>query len=284
MDSYKHKKWRGQHFLTDTNILKKIVAAAHIQPDETVVEIGAGTGNLTTLLAEKAKRVIAIEIDRDLIPVLRERIARICHSRACGNVEIVQADARYFDPTRYMLHVSEYMIVANIPYNITSLLIRRLLEAEPPPERMILLVQKEVAQRICATPPRMSMLSVAVQYYAEPRILFSVPRTCFSPRPKVDSAVASFRVTARNPDGSRSDGTPHFVRDDRLRFFKIVHAGFAHKRKLLASNLAEGLHVPRQSIIAVFEKLRISTSARAQELSVEEWEHISLALFPFTGK
>ncbi|MEK7123207.1 MAG: 16S rRNA (adenine(1518)-N(6)/adenine(1519)-N(6))-dimethyltransferase RsmA, partial [Patescibacteria group bacterium] len=203
--------------MTDKNMLKKIVSAADIQPTDTIVEIGAGTGNLTELLAKRAGRVVAIEIDNDLIPILTERL---CHD---DNVEIVHDDARTFDPANYELRTVPYLVVANIPYNITSLLIRRLLEADPSPLKMILLVQKEVALRICASPPEMSILSVAVQYYASARVLFSVPRTCFSPRPKVDSAIVSFRVKM----GSGTD-SPRETEPDPIftaLFFRVVHAG-----------------------------------------------------------
>lgn len=258
----KPKKHRGQHFLTDKNILKKIVEAGAVARGDTVVEIGAGTGNLTELLAQRAGRVVAIEIDKDLIPILKERMSIF------RNVEIIHDDARFFDPANVGL--VSYSVVANIPYNITSLLIRRLLEADPPPSKMILLVQKEVAVRICARPPEMSILSVAVQYYADARILFSVPRTCFSPRPKVDSAVLSVMPKRT-------------LRNDVDDFFCIVHAGFAHKRKLLASNLAsvippeEGIQIKN-----IFNKLSIPSNARAQELSVEQWKALAKALFPFS--
>lgn len=279
----KPKRSRGQNFLVDQNMLKKIVATANIAPTDTIVEIGAGTGNLTVHLAARAQRVIAIEIDRGLIPLLHDRCVQY------PNVEIIYDDARTFNPTSYTLHATSYCVVANIPYNITSLLIRRLLEADPPPTRMVLLVQKEVAERICAKPPHMSILSVAVQYYADPRILFSVPRTCFSPRPRVDSALVSFR---RRPESRLKDSS---------FFFSVVHAGFAHKRKLLVSNLtpliptsqgrgtplslplyAQTLqgHAPALSIILA--QAGIPPSARAQELSVAQWKELASVLFPFS--
>lgn len=296
----KPKRSRGQNFLVDQNMLKKIVVAAHIAPTDTVVEIGAGTGNLTGHLAARAKRVIAIEIDQDLIPVL---IKRFCHperharhseanaeeshvskqsrdpSRSfgmtCGNVEIIHDDACVFDPSTYGLGDKDYAVVANIPYNITSLLIRRFLEADPPPTRMVLLVQKEVAERICAQPPHMSILSVAVQYYADPRILFSVPRTCFSPRPRVDSALVSFRM-------KMGSGTDSLWETEPDPIFLVVRAGFAHKRKFLQSNLADVFTVPRDQLAQIFQQNALSPTVRAQELSVAQWKELASALFPFS--
>ncbi|MBI4252680.1 ribosomal RNA small subunit methyltransferase A [Candidatus Uhrbacteria bacterium] len=267
------KRWRGQHILNDGNVLKKIVSAAAIQPTDTVVEIGAGTGNLTVLLARRARRVIAIEIDNDLIPILRERC------KDYPNVEIIHDDARTFDHTNYELQTTNYFVVANIPYNITSLLIRKFLEADVVPSKMILLIQKEVALRICAQPPHMSLLAVAVQYYAHPRVLFSVGRTCFSPRPNVDSAVieimeimGSGAIKLIAPDPIISIISDHV-------FFRVVHAGFAHKRKLLISNLAPV--IPAKAgiqIVDIFSQLHIPPTARAQELSLDQWKALCAAL------
>lgn len=185
---YRPKHHRGQNFLTDRNVLNNIVQRAHVGLTDTVVEIGAGTGNLTELLARKAGRVIAIEIDRDLIPVLEKRCS------AYPNVEIVKDDARAFDPESYELQPGGYCVVANIPYNITSMIIRKFLEETPRPSRMVLLIQKEVAERICAHPPHMSIMALSVQYFATPKILFPVSRNCFTPRPAVDSAVIEIAV------------------------------------------------------------------------------------------
>lgn len=255
MKEYTLKRWRGQHLLNDRNMLRKIVSAADLQPTDTVVEVGAGTGNLTVLLAQRAQRVIAIEIDSELMAVLRERVASM------PPVEIIHDDARTFNPRAHGLSVGSYAVVANIPYNITSLLIRKFLEANVPPSKMILLIQKEVALRICAQPPHMSLLSVAVQYYADPRILFSVPRTCFTPKPNVDSAVIEIVLHTNRGDEV-----------DAAQFFRIVTAGFAHKRKYLISNLSIGLAIPRDRLVPLFEKLGISLTARAQELILNQWQ------------
>ena len=262
--TYKLKKHRGQNFLTDKNILKKIIEHACIKRTDTVVEIGAGTGNLTELLAQKAKRVIAIEIDRDLIPLLQERCAPY------DNVEIVKDDARAFNPKRYTLNPKRYLVVANIPYNITSFIIRKFLEEDPQPARLLLLIQKEVAQRICAKPPHMSMLALSVQYFALPKILFPVSRNSFSPKPAVDSAVIEIVLRpsvipseVRSPDGALN------VEQDS--FFRAITAGFSSKRKLLSSNLAKSYALPREKILELFTDAEINPTARAQELSLEQW-------------
>lgn len=266
------KRWRGQHILNDRNMLRKIVSAADLQPTDTVVEVGAGTGNLTLLLAERAQRIVAIEIDSDLIPVLRDRCEQYT------NVEIIHDDARHFDPIPYTLYPDPYLVVANIPYNITSLLIRKFLETDVPPSKMILLIQKEVAQRICAKPPAMSLLSVAVQYYADPRMLFSVPRTCFTPKPNVDSAV--IEIVLKKGSGSVGSGSVLRSKSVPDPFFRIVTAGFAHKRKYLISNISGELGIPRDRLVPLFEKLGIPLTARAQELSLDQWQSICKALSP----
>jgi len=254
------KRHRGQHLLTDRNVLNKIVERAKIQLTDTVVEIGAGTGNLTELLARKAYRVIAIEIDKDLVPLL---------TRACTpypTVEIIKDDARTFNPSAYYLAPNAYLVVANIPYNITSVIIRKFLENSMQPSRMVLLIQKEVAERICARPPNMSILALSVQYFATPKILFPVSRNSFMPRPNVDSAVIEIVVRGAKTQDPLFDTI----------FFKLVTTGFSQKRKLLVSNLSGGLGVPKEKILEAFATAHIDVTARAQELDLDQW----LALIP----
>ncbi|MBI4599590.1 ribosomal RNA small subunit methyltransferase A [Candidatus Uhrbacteria bacterium] len=265
----KLKRHRGQHLLTDRNVLKKIVERANIKPTDTVVEIGAGTGNLTEYLARKAGRVIAIEIDKDLVPILTKR----CSSYE--TVEILQDDARAFNPETYNLHPETYLVVANIPYNITSIIIRKFLEQGPQPSRMVLLIQKEVAERICARPPHMNILALSVQYFAHPKVLFDVSRNSFVPRPNVDSAVIEIVL-----HGKKGSGTNSLREIEPDPFFRLVTAGFAQKRKLLASNLAQGLGIPREKILDAFVAARIPASARAQELSLDEWHALASSLSP----
>lgn len=260
---YKPKKSRGQNFLVDQNILRNIIKSAELASSDTVVEIGAGTGNLTVLLAQKVKRVIAIEIDKDLMPILVERC------KEYPNIEVLNEDARTFDPTNYELRTSSYLVVANIPYNITSLLIRKFLEEAPQPSRCLFLIQKEVAQRICARPPQMSMLSLAVQYYADARILFSVSKNCFFPKPSVESAVIEIIL---KPEAC---GLP---KEERDRFFSFANAGFHEKRKMLLGNLSRTFDIPKDALEAVFQKVELPLTVRAQELSVDQWLLLADAL------
>ncbi|MBI4250648.1 ribosomal RNA small subunit methyltransferase A [Candidatus Uhrbacteria bacterium] len=274
------KRSRGQNFLVDQNIVRKIIAQADIQASDTIVEIGSGSGILTEQLAQKAGKVYAIEIDKTLIPLLAD--LQMKHP----NVEIIQQDIRTLplhvipslsrdpvsgspvQPSRMarQTHDFSYRVVANIPYNITSLLIRKFLEEKPRPSDMILMVQKEVAQRICAKPPRMNLLAAITQYYGEVRIFFMVARTCFYPAPKVDSAV--IRIVL---DASRDSDS-----DEATMYTRVVKTGFAAPRKLLISNLVKGLGIPRVTIEAAFARLGIALTSRAQELSVQQW--IDLAL------
>ncbi len=255
------KRSRGQHLLHDANILKKIVHAAKLTSHDTVVEIGAGTGNLTVLLGHEAQRVVAIEIDNDLFPLLRQRCA------SYENIELVHGDARTFTPSVYNLASSAYLVVANIPYNITSLLIRKFLEDSVRPSRMILLIQREVARRICARPPLMNILALAVQYYATPHTLFPVSRNCFIPKPNVESAVIEIVVHPAVPE-------------DEKMFFKLVKAGFSSKRKLLASNISDSFGISRARVLEAFASVRVLPTARAQELSLNQWKALGVSLSP----
>ena len=248
------KRHRGQNFLIDKNILRKIVDAAAIQPHETVVEIGAGTGILTRELAKRAKRVIAVELDKGLIPLLKNAVAEF------PNVSIVQDDCLDIPHVRYGTKDGSYGVVANIPYNITSRLIRKFLEERPLPSRMILLIQKEVAMRMRAVPPDMNLLALSVQYYADVTLLFGVSRNCFSPKPAVESALV--RIVPKRERKSAIE--------DR-RFFELISAAFKGKRKRLASTLADAATVPKSRIEELLIRKNLSLNVRPQELSLEQW-------------
>lgn len=248
------KKSLGQHFLVQEGVLEKIVRTAELSRDDTVLEIGPGTGNLTRKLAEKAGRVIAVEKDRNMIPSLRH---------LADNVEVMEGDALEQVPQvagRYT------KVVANIPYYITGRLLRVLLK-----ERfslLVLLLQKEVAKRICATPPSMNLLAVSVQAYGAPSVEFSVSKGSFSPPPTVDSAVVKI--------------IPHKNSLPREHaFFTIVRAGFSHPRKQLAGNLLENIRIERKVLQEYFKELDIKPTARAQELSLSQWHKLSEVLSPY---
>jgi len=242
------KKSLGQNFLTDQNIVRKIVKTAKIDKNDVVLEIGPGTGALTRELAKNAKKVIAVEKDENLAALLKQE--------KIENAEVVAGDALECLPEIK----TEYKIVANIPYYLTSFLIRKVLEMKKQPEEIVLLIQKEVAQRICAKPGEMNLLAVSVNYHARPKIEAFVSKNCFWPRPKVDSAI--IRITP-------------FKREKNDMFFALVRAGFSHPRKQLANNLSSGFKIKRERIEEILNKNGLNLKARAQELSVEDWLNLS---------
>lgn len=255
------KRHRGQNFLIDRNVLKKIVAAAAIKPSEIVVEIGAGKGVLTQELAAKARRVIAVELDKELIQPLRESIS------AYPNVEIIQDDCLNIPNTRYGSRDGEYAVIANIPYNITSRIIRKFLEEHPCPSRMILLVQREVAQRMRASPPDMNLLALSVQYYAQVEVLFSVSRNCFSPKPAVTSALV--RIVPKSK---------RLPLAEEQRFFALISATFKGKRKRLIGTFAAHAGISKMKAEDILVGAGLSPNVRPQELSLEQWLGIAAQL------
>jgi 16S rRNA (adenine1518-N6/adenine1519-N6)-dimethyltransferase len=245
----------GQNFLMDDAILAKIVAAAEVEPDDTVVEIGAGLGSLTRHLAIAARRVVAVEIDRDLIPLLREVVAPY------PNVEIDAGDILALEPTRLAHQTPGYLVVANIPYYITSAVIRHLLEAPQQPRRLVLTMQKEVAQRINAQPGDLSLLALSVQVYGTPKIVGQIPAGAFFPAPQVDSSVIRVDLYAE----------PAVPREDLGRFFRLIKAGFSQKRKTLRNALSAGLRMRPDQVETGLRVSGIDPQRRAETLSLDEW-------------
>ena len=249
------KRTMGQNFLVDEQALAQIVAAADIQSTDTIVEIGPGLGVLTSELSKRAGKVIAIEKDDKFADVLKTQYLN-------SNVEIVHQDALNFEPNTYGLIAESYKLVANIPYNITSLIIRKFLEEEDKPEMMILLVQKEVAERIIAEPGDMSLLAVSVQFYAKVEIVAIVPKESFFPTPKVDSAIIKLV--------SKSD-SKQVSKTEEKDFFRIVKFGFAAKRKTLENNLSAGMHIKKDDARDIIKKAGFAPNIRAEGLSVLDW-------------
>ncbi len=241
------EKALGQNFLIDKNISEKIIKAGDVSKKDTVLEVGAGVGCLTLPLSEKAKKVIAIEKDKKIIPALKEVVGDI------KNIEILERDALLFSP-----EVKKYKIIANIPYYITSPLIQKFLEDKNPASLIILTIQKEVAERICAKPPRMNLLATSVQFYAEPKIISSVSKNSFWPVPKVSSAI--IKIT---PKQEKID--PVF----RKKFFSVVRRGFSCPRKQLAKNLQ----------LKKDELKEIDLTRRAETLTFKEWEVITSYIY-----
>lgn len=244
------KKSLGQHWLNHAPTLERICEVAELASDDTVLEIGPGHGSLTKYLVKQVKKVIAVELDPALVDVLKNNPA--------NNLEVIEADIMKFNLEKLP---ANYKVVANIPYYLTSNLIRVLSESSNPPSLMVLLVQKEVAQRIAAAPGMMSILSVSVQLYYRPELELVVPAALFEPAPKVDSQIVVLR---RHPK-------PLLENLDEKEFFRVVKAGFSEKRKKLRSSLSGGLGIDKAKADELLKAAGIDPDARAQELSLNQW-------------
>jgi len=245
----------GQNFLQDPFALEAIVTAAGIQPIDTVLEIGPGLGSLTRYLAVSAREVIAVELDTDLISPLQ------AVTKPYKNIQIIQGDILKLSP-KELIHTPRYLVVANIPYYITSAIIRHLLENELKPRRIVLTIQREVAERICAEPGNMSLLALSVQVYGEPRITKRIPANAFFPVPKVDSAVLCMDIYH----------SPKIKPELLDTFFTLIKAGFSQKRKTLRNSLSSGLHLSPTEIEGLLKEVNINPMRRAETLSIEEWQ------------
>ena len=252
------KKRYGQNFLVDQNIIKKILATAAIQPHETVLEIGPGRGSLTSALCKVASRVLAIEIDHALTDYLKSELSH------CANLDVQSGDALKF-PCHTL--PSGTVVVANLPYNISTPLLFMLLEAGPVVDRMVLMVQLEVAQRIVAQSGTKTygVLSVMAQYFADVNLAFKVPRTCFRPRPEVESAVIAIR---RKP----KEQLESF--EDIQKFTHVVRSAFSHRRKTLFNAMRDAGFVST-ALTSVFDRVGIDGTRRAETLSLSEFKHLA---------
>jgi 16S rRNA (adenine1518-N6/adenine1519-N6)-dimethyltransferase len=251
-------KGLGQNFLQDPIALEKIVAVAEIQPTDTVLEIGPGLGSLTRYLAVAAKEVVAVELDQHLLPPLKAVLAPY------QNVRLIQGDILELSPTD-LIHEQDYIVAANIPYYITSAVIRHLLESEAKPRRIVLTVQKEVARRICEKPGEMSLLALSVQVYGKPHIAAYIPAGAFFPAPSVDSAVLVIDIYPK----------PLIPSEYLETFFKLIKAGFSQKRKTLRNSLSSGLKVSPSSAAELLTRAGIDPRRRAETLSIEEWQRLA---------
>jgi 16S rRNA (adenine1518-N6/adenine1519-N6)-dimethyltransferase len=281
MENIKAKKSLGQNFLKDEAVLDHIVEAANLSKDDVVLEVGPGQGALTEKLAQVCGKVIAIEID--------ERLVELLHTKLVDNknVEVVQGDilkinlpelieekfpslkANEVYPVATATGTSEaksYKVVANLPYYITSPIIRLLLETKYPPTEMVVMVQKEVAERIVAKKGAMSILAVSVQYYAKAEFLFTVFKQSFEPMPKVDSAI--LKITRNKKQETNN-------KEETKKFFRIVKSGFSAKRKTLINNLSNGLQIEKKVVEEKLVSLGFSPNTRAQELGVEDWRKLA---------
>lgn len=256
----------GQNFLHDVRALSEIVAAAELSGADSVLEVGCGLGSLTRLLATAAGNVVAVEIDPKLAAIARDTLSGL------GNVRVVCADILELDLVDLALPPG-YIVAANIPYYLTSPIIRTFLESGARPRRLVLTVQKEVAQRICAEPPEMSIIAVSVQVYGKPRIVAEIPATAFFPVPKVDSAVVRIDCYQRPAVPPALDPI----------FFRILKAGFSQPRKMLRNTLASGLSAPAVDVQSLLLGVGIDPRRRPQTLSVDEWIRLSQAAVDLGG-
>ncbi len=256
----KAKKSLGQHFLTSNRALESIVEAGDLKENSLVLEIGPGKGVLTEKLLEKS-RVLAVEKDSDMIPILNERFEKELTNK---RLQILQMDILDFDPKKYIFE--KYKLVANIPYYITGEIIKKFLETNLSPETIVLLIQKEVCDRIIARDGKESILSLSVKFFGKPVFIETVKAGSFTPKPKVDSAIIKIEVTNKRSEKEISD------------FFQLIKAGFAHKRKMLLSNLAP--IYSKDQITLAFENLNIPLNHRAEDLNLETWIKMSSILKP----
>ena len=269
---------KGQNFLINDDVIHKMIKVANLEKNDTVLEIGAGFGNLTTALAEKVDKVITIEPDQAVFPalyqqtkenkniiLLNEDVFKVNFEGGIGQTRLQNGENQThpsesgFHQIRPEIRPKNFKIVANLPYHITSKIFRYFLEHGPRPKSMTVMVQKEVAQRICAKVGQKSLLSLSIELYSDPEIAFLVPKTDFVPRPKVDSAIINLPNIGLKFDVNEKE------------FFRILRISFSSKRKKLLNNLDNGLKLGKNELKPVFKKLNIKENARPQELSIKTW-------------
>lgn len=247
----------GQNFLQDDFALIKICKSAEISDSDSVLEIGPGLGSLTRYLAASSSDLTVVELDPDLLPPLKWILKPYPH------VKIVHGDILKLNISE-IIKKPNYIVAANIPYNITSLIIRHLLESDIKPKRIVLTIQKEVAERICAKPGDLSLLALSVQVYGKPSLVSMIPAQAFHPVPKVDSAILRIDIYDE----------PLIEKDLLNTFFKLIKAGFSQKRKTLRNSLSAGLGIPSQESESWLASANIESKRRAETLSIEEWKRL----------
>jgi len=265
----KARKGLGQHFLIDGDVLELVASAAQLTSADIVMEIGPGLGVLTKELAKQAGWVIAIELDSKLAASLKQTLASF------NNVTIINEDILGINPAALLQEQKarfpsainsplSYKVVANLPYYITSPVLRHFLEASVKPQTMVVMVQKEVAEAIVAKPGQMSLLTISVQFYGEPRIISYVPAKCFYPAPEVDSAILRIDLYPQ----------PVVAVTDEKSFFELVRAGFTASRKQICNSLAQGLGLPKAQVLSLLGKANIVPQRRAGTLTLNEWAQL----------
>ncbi len=256
MYDIKPQKSKGQNFLINEDVYEKIIESANLNSEDTVLEVGPGLGFLTFKMAQKAKKVIAVEVDEKLVNILNILIK----SKSQKNIKIFNKDILTAKGENFK-KISPYKIVSNLPYNITSIFLRKILSLADKPEVIILLLQKEVVDRIISQPPKMSLLSLSVQFYAEAELLFDVPRDNFYPSPRVDSAVVKITPNKKLLPDYQSE----------KEFFKLLRIAFSAKRKMLKNNLSSGLKIKVEEVEKILEKVNLDKKIRAEQLCLDDW-------------
>lgn len=246
----KPSKGLGQNFLIDKSAINKVLNALDISLNDTVLEVGPGFGMLTKELVKKAKKVVSVEKDRNMVNLLEKECL-------VDNLEIVNQDILQFNPK-----FKDYVLVGNIPFYLTAPVIRKFLETENRPKQIVFIIQKEVAQRISANPPRMSILAVSVQIYADTKITSYIKKDSFWPKPKIDSAI--IKIIPKE-----------FPKMNMDLFFKTVKAGFSQPRKQLLNNLSKGLYINKTILSEKLSKININPTQRAETLSIKDWINLS---------
>ena len=259
--SVKAKKGLGQHFLIDEAVLDTIISAAELSPEDTVIEVGPGLGILTTHLARQAGQVIAVELDTKLAQLLRQKLA------SSNNVTVVNADILKTNLSQLLDSKDNYKVVANIPYYITSPILRYFMETSSRPSLMVVMVQKEVGEAIAALPGGMSFLAVSLQIYSKPKIVSYVSSRSFYPSPKVDSAIVRLDIFSEPA-----------IKADINGFLDVVKCGFASPRKQLHNSLAQGLNIKPAEAALLLKGAKIEPQRRAETLSIDEWEKLYKAV------
>lgn len=256
-------KSKGQNFLNNEKILDNIIKAAEIKLTDIILEIGPGLGNLTEKLAQKAKKVVAIELDKKLAAFLKEKFADQ------PEVQIIQADILKIKSGSLNLESGEYKLVANLPYNITGLFLRRFLSQEPKPKSIVLMLQKEVVERILEKNKKSAIISVITNFYGQPKIIQLVSKNNFWPMPKIDSAILKIELFPRNKFNLNSQEEDNFI--------KVVKTGFSHPRKQVASNLS--MFWSKESIVSALEQIGLSAKIRAEDIKIANWYTIYRYLY-----
>lgn len=258
------KKSLGQNFLTSHTALSAMCKASNLQKDDLVLEIGPGKGALTEVILSFGAKVVAIEKDRDLIPLLEEKFKEAIQNK---DLILIEGDILNFDAKNYGFKNKGFKVIANIPYYITGLIIRLFLESDLRPENMVLLVQKEVADRIVARDKKESILSLSVKAYAEPKYILKVSKKLFRPVPKVDSAIIAINNISKSNFKNQ--------KEEEI-YFNIMKLGFAHKRKMLVGNLCQEIN--KEKVIDAFQKVGIKDTSRAEDIELSKWLELAKLL------